>query len=498
MTGRVNHSGAGATRVSVGNSACAPQGVSLAPLIVALLLIAPMVRAQNGDAKKRLRYDIKIAINFDERTYTGSEQVHWVNHGDHATSTIFFHLYPNMRPPDYVAPAQRNDAGQIISDEPRLEISEVRSAGNNNSIPFSFDDLQTTLRINLHEAIQPEGAADIQIKFRGSVPEIDPEETGIVTHVLQQVSAAIRSERELRRARDTNFTCRGVMMLATSFPILAARSGDDWLRKIEPSIGDTLTTEEADFDVTIEAPAGEEELKLRWASLRLTFWQPTYIERRGIELFDPVEDYDVGSLASMEGGMALKALGSTADEGIAKLRMDVGTEAGKFGFGLASGRFSTRIRRELLETLAQLDARWIQQPQPDLAVVVAAHGEAAQNAPREVQSVVGGLNGLRAYGVQALAGTQVWRFNGEARWVAARDLLDLASVGGAVFVDSARAWGNGADDAPWHHDAGFGLRLSFPHASLHQVARFDLAFPISPTRDGRREPVFSFGSSQAF
>src|SRR5262249_31901956 len=191
---------------------------------------------------------------------------------------------------------------------------------------------------------------------------------------------------------------------------------------------------------TVTANPGEEDLRLRWASLRLTFWQPEYIERRGIELFDPVEDFDVGSLASMEGGMALKALGSTADEGIAKLRMDVGHDTQRFGFGLARGRFSTRIRRELLETLAQLDARWIQQPRPNVAVVVAALGEAAQNAPREVQSVIGGLNGLRAYGVQALAGTQVWRFNGEARWVAARDVLDLASVGGAVFVDSARAW----------------------------------------------------------
>jgi hemolysin activation/secretion protein len=130
--------------------------------------------------------------------------------------------------------------------------------------------------------------------------------------------------------------------------------------------------------------------------------------------------------------------------------------------------------------------------------VVAGHGEVAADAPREVQSVVGGLNGLRAYGVQALAGTQIWRFNGEARWVAARDMLDLASVGAATFVDAARAWGTGSDDSFWHHDVGVGLRLSFPHASLHQVARLDVAFPLSPTRDGRRSPVFSFGSSQAF
>ena len=245
-------------------------------------------------------------------------------------------------------------------------------------------------------------------------------------------------------------------------------------------------------------PAGPEELKLRWASARVTFWKPHYIERRGIELFDPVEDFDVGSLVSMEGGLVLRALGSTADEGVARLRLENGRETRRFGFGLARARVSTRVRAGPRETLAQWEGRWIQQPSRNVALVVAAFGEAADRAPREVQSVVGGLNGLRAYPVQALAGTQVWRFNGETRWVARRNVWELMSVGGAAFMDSARAWGIGGDREPWHHDAGFGLRLSFPHASLHQVARFDLAFPLSPSRDGRRQPVFSFGSSQAF
>lgn len=206
--------------------------------------------------EKRIRYQISLTLDYDNRTYLGTERVHWVNRGDHPTSTLFFHLYPNMRAPDYVPPATKNDAGQLISDEPSLEISEVRNLGNNATVSFALDDQQTTLRINLHEAVQPNSAVEIQIKFKGSVPEIDPEETGLVTHVLQQVSAAIRNTRELRRARDTNFVCRGVMMLATSFPILAARNGDDWFRKVESSIGDSLTTDSADFDVTVSSGKG--------------------------------------------------------------------------------------------------------------------------------------------------------------------------------------------------------------------------------------------------
>jgi hypothetical protein len=207
-------------------------------------------------SEKSISYQINLALDFDNRTYTGAEKVVWINRGEHPTSTLFFHLYPNMRPPGYTAPTTRNEAGQIISDEPRLDVNEVRLAANNSLVPFSIDDQETTLRVNLREPVQPDKRIELVIKFKGTVPEIDPDETGLVTHVLQQVSAAIRGTRELRRARDTNFVCRGVMMMATSFPILAARNGEDWYRRLDASIGDPLTTDVADYDVAVEATKG--------------------------------------------------------------------------------------------------------------------------------------------------------------------------------------------------------------------------------------------------
>ncbi len=256
------------------------------------------------------------------------------------------------------------------------------------------------------------------------------------------------------------------------------------------------TENEPGFEGTF--PGGNEELKLRWVAGRVQYWRPNFIVRRSVELFDPAEDFDLGALVGLEGGLALRAFGSTANEGLVRARLEAGRETRRFGFGYARGRLSTRLRGSPRESLASLDARWIQQPSRDVAIVVAVYGQAAAEAPREVQYVIGGLNGLRAYSVQALAGTQVWRLNAETRWVAARRVADIASVGGAVFVDAARAWGPGGDREPWHHDAGFGLRFSFPQISQRQVARIDVAFPLSPSRDGRREPVFLFGSSQAF
>src|SRR5215467_8834619 len=101
MRDRLNHRTAGNGVVSLLKSVCALHNKSHVTLLGVLLLLAPVIaRAQDREpaAAERLRYTIKLAINFDEHTFTGIEKVHWVNHGDHATSTIFFHLYPNMRP----------------------------------------------------------------------------------------------------------------------------------------------------------------------------------------------------------------------------------------------------------------------------------------------------------------------------------------------------------------------------------------------------------------
>jgi hypothetical protein len=230
---------------------------SLGLVLAAVLTTSLAAQTQNRQPlppEKRIRYQIHLALDYENRTYMGTERVRWINRGEHPTSTLFFHLYPNVRVPGYVPPNEKTPAGQAISDEPSLEIVEVRNAGDNARLVFVLDDQETTLRVHLREAVAPNTAIEVDLKFKGTVPEIDPEETGLITHVVQQVSAAIRSTREIRRARDTNFRCRAVLLLGSAYPVLAARDGDDWFRKVESSIGDSQTTDTADYQVTIESP----------------------------------------------------------------------------------------------------------------------------------------------------------------------------------------------------------------------------------------------------
>ncbi|HEU5131753.1 MAG TPA: hypothetical protein VFT26_06610, partial [Pyrinomonadaceae bacterium] len=196
---------------------------------------------------ERHSYNIDLKIDFDRLTYTGTERVRWINRGEKPTSIIYFHLYPNLR---------TGDQQQPEADEPRIDIIEVRAGSDDTLLLSSIDDQGTTLRINLREQVAPEATAEVVTKFKGSVPEIDRDETSLTTHVVKQVSAALRSEREIRRARDINFRCRGIMLLGTAFPVLAVHDGDEWRRKLEPSVGDFVFNEVADYEVTVSANQG--------------------------------------------------------------------------------------------------------------------------------------------------------------------------------------------------------------------------------------------------
>ena len=222
---------------------------------------APAPGIQESSKGARTHYRINLALDFDGRAYTGTEFVRWTNREDHPTSILYFHLYPNMR----AVTAQRSASqttnsnapgNSDVSDEPRLDVLEVRAAQTGALLNFALDDQGVTLRVNLRDAVAPGGETEVFLKFKGSVPEIDPEETGLVVHVLQQVGAALRSEREIRRARDVNFRSRGLMLLGSAYPVLVTRDGDGWKRKVEVTIGDMIFADAADYQVRIDAPPG--------------------------------------------------------------------------------------------------------------------------------------------------------------------------------------------------------------------------------------------------
>ena len=225
------------------------------PFCVLCLLCGAAAAQTSVEPAERHRYKIDFKLDFDRLSYTGTQTVRWVNHGEKPSSVIYFHLYPNLRTGEQ--PVSANSA-TAESDEPRIEILEVRAAVDNSALFSALDDQGTTLRVNLREPVAAGSATEVLIKFKGTVAEIDRDETSLTTHVVKQVSAALRSDRETRRARDINFLCRGVMLLGASYPALVVHDGDEWRRKVESSVGDFVFNEAADYEVTVTAASGVE------------------------------------------------------------------------------------------------------------------------------------------------------------------------------------------------------------------------------------------------
>ena len=218
-----------------------------------LLLSAAVVvdaLGQNTPTPARSRYDIQLKIDFDGLSYSGTEKVTWVNRSEQPASVLYFHLYSNLRPEQSpIVNAYTNQPTDL--GEPTIQITEVRFA-DGAAVPYSIDEQGTVLRINLREQVPPGKSTEIVIGFKGTVPEVDADETGLTSHVVQQVSAALRNEKEVRRPRNINFRCKGIMLLGTFYPVLAVQDGDQWVRKLEPSVGDVVFNEVADYQVKIE------------------------------------------------------------------------------------------------------------------------------------------------------------------------------------------------------------------------------------------------------
>ena len=94
---------------------------------------------------------------------------------------------------------------------------------------------------------------------------------------------------------------------------------------------------------------------------------------------------------------------------------------------------------------------------------------------------LGGKSGLRGYPLRYQTGDAKMLFTVEQRYFTDWYPWRLFRVGGAVFFDVGRTWGDnpvGEENLGWLRDVGFGLRLAPTRFSSNKVAHIDFAFPL--------------------
>jgi hypothetical protein len=136
---------------------------------------------------------------------------------------------------------------------------------------------------------------------------------------------------------------------------------------------------------------------------------------------------------------------------------------------------------EINNALVGGTARWHLRQSERRLLFASIRGEVAENLDLDNPLEIGGDNGLRGYPLRYQRGDARAQLTIEQRFFTDYYLWRLFRVGGAVFFDAGRVWGEnpyGGENLGWLKDVGFGLRLGSTRSSIGRMLHIDLAFPL--------------------
>ena len=242
-----------------------------------------------------------------------------------------------------------------------------------------------------------------------------------------------------------------------------------------------------------EAPDGSafaslpDDRSLSYPYLRLERIQDDFDTTRNLDLIARTEDQHFGIRYAIELGWAATTWGS--DRNAALLRAEsrrgfrLGSGQSLFLHGKLTSRFEGGATRD---ALLSGGTRYYRQTSQRSTFFAAITADVGQDLDADHELLLGGDNGLRGYPLRYQTGSGRALMTIEQRVYTRYSLWQLADIGGAVFLDMGRTWGESAfgptENLGWLKDVGFGLRLGHSRSGLGNVIHLDVAFPLNGDR----------------
>ncbi|MFY9551749.1 MAG: hypothetical protein WAU32_11400, partial [Thermoanaerobaculia bacterium] len=171
-------------------------------------------------------------------------------------------------------------------------------------------------------------------------------------------------------------------------------------------------------------------------------------------------------------------------------------------FARAGAAFETRVKGGLQNAILTATGLLVVPHRTSVAQTTVARivFQRGWNLDEDVQFFADGDHGLRGYRLYAFEGDRRFIFNLEHRIFGGFEVLQLFTLGAAVFVDSGTAVPEGAPlrFSAFKTDAGAGLRIGIARAARSNVLRLDYAYAFDADPRGKRGWLVSFSSGQAF
>ncbi len=225
-----------------------------------------------------------------------------------------------------------------------------------------------------------------------------------------------------------------------------------------------------------------EDRELRYPFFGIDIFEDRFTTSQNRDQIGRTEDFFMGSRYSAQVGFASESLGSDRDAII--YSAGYGRGFGSLGARalLVSANLSGRLESgETKNAVADLSLRYFRQQSKRrvfFATLAAAQGHDLDlDKPIEL----GGDTGLRGYPLRYQSGDARLLFTLEQRYFWDWYPLRLFRVGGAIFADIGRTWGEnpvGGENLGWLRDVGFGLRFASTRSGVRKIIHLDVAFPL--------------------
>jgi outer membrane protein assembly factor BamA len=242
----------------------------------------------------------------------------------------------------------------------------------------------------------------------------------------------------------------------------------------------------------------------QWNWVESRFIKETFVDKA-----ERVEDINLGHQLQLEGGYASKVLGSNHNTVPFSFsdQFGFGKEGERFvltSFGVV-GRYATyeadQTGGRVNNTLYFLNGNYYNHLPTEFPFTFVVHGETAyaQNIDQENQLQLGGDTGLRGFEVRSFTGNKSSLVNVEGRAFYPHELLHIAYMGGAAFIDAGEVQPQGLPYSfkDVHANVGVGFRVALTRSTSGQVYRFDVAYAIGPIQQDKRI-IFSIAAGQGF
>jgi outer membrane protein assembly factor BamA len=225
-----------------------------------------------------------------------------------------------------------------------------------------------------------------------------------------------------------------------------------------------------------------DDRELLYPFIGIEIVQDKFEESKNYDQINQVEDRFMGARVGARLGLAQKEFGSDRDAWIIDVDAQTAFGDSRRRALVMSGELSTRVEQDGVRDLTlDVSARYDNRQSEKHLFYASLTGTYGHNIDADHQLLLGGDSGLRGYPLRYQTGDKRVLLTLEQRFFTDWYPFRLIRVGGAIFFDAGRTWGDSAITSQNEgvlKDIGVGLRLGTPRSGLGQVIHVDLAYPL--------------------